>query len=609
MKNVNRKALSVVLTLIMVICAMFTPMLTVNAEDRNIYSRLEVKELGAEWDAWNSMNNTNFDEKGWKVPTSEYLEVVSDPTNSGHGGVLKIGHADYKTSLGLRLSVPTDINYSHKLETQFYIDGELSSGSVLIRDREMWDDSTPYDQTSVNIANMEKGKWVTVNTENVAAKIDGLSGNSYYHIHDGAITIIFTVTLEKGNYFYMDNLNIAAGNPKTYEKNIDTENGDKIIYSHEFKTFDELDVTPVTEINDWTVSNGANIGKITTENGNTEILVYSSSIVQVIDGLPNGKYNISIDYCNNGNTSSILTAHDITADGWKNQKNLILQEVSYGMHTATLSGYEITDNCLRISVWAGAQEGKFVKVDNVTITKEDSDQNVVLNGGFEVADTPIDNPTEKASRAVGWGNWIGSGLSNDSIFVADTGYNSTSSMAVTYPVDGGSNFNQTVKGLTGGKTYVITAHVKMSENAAPRLYIKNYGGGSTNYALPNSDTWTLFYKEFTLPETGTQFTLEFYCGGTAGDWFMVDNIKVIEKDEASITNLVTNGDFETIVGDIDGDSVIKGSDLTKLRNGLMNSSEFILSLADVNNDSVVDAIDIVRMKKYIAGTGVILGAN
>ena len=48
------------------------------------------------------MNNTNFDANDYKIPTAEYIEVVNDPTNSGHGGVLKIGHADYKTSLSFQ---------------------------------------------------------------------------------------------------------------------------------------------------------------------------------------------------------------------------------------------------------------------------------------------------------------------------------------------------------------------------------------------------------------------------------------------------------------------------------------------------------------------------
>lgn len=605
MKNVKRRIVSLAVVMALLVCAVVTPALTVSA-DRNIYTYLEEKELGIEWDAWNSMNNTNFDANDYKIPTAEYIEVVNDPTNSGRGGVLKIGHADYKTSLSLRVTQETSVNYSHKLETLLYLDGTFESANILIRDRDIWDNSTPYDQSSVSIIGMEKGKWVTLNTENVAAGVDGLSGRANHHIHDGTITVIFDVTLEKGNYLYMDDLNIAAGNSKTYLKNIDTEKGDKIIYSHQFKTFEELEVTPVTELEDWTVSAKANVGQVTT-NGNTELVIYSGSITQIIDGLPNGAYNISVDYCSNGNTSSILSAHDVVGTEWKNQRNLIIQDTSYGMHTATMNGYNVTDNCLRISVWVGAQEGKLIKIDNITVTNAESNKNYVLNGDFEYSDAPIvGNPPKKADRTVGWGNWI-SGVGEDSIYVTNMGYKSNSSMAVTYPVDGGSNISHKITGLTAGKTYVITSNHKMSANTSVTLFIK-YQGGQTKKALTTSEVWTSFSKDdFTLPEGCDWFTLEYYCGGKAGDWFMLDNVKVYDKDDALKTNLVTNGDFEEIIGDLDGNSIINVSDLTSLRNTIMNSASANISIADVNADAKVDALDVVRIKKSIAGLDVILG--
>ena len=611
MKNVKAKTLSLALAAIMVVCALVTPALIVSAE-RNIYSYLEEKELGVEWDAWNSMNNTNFDANGYKIPTAEYIEVVSDPTDSGHGGVLKIGHAEYPTSMSLRLTQPTDVEYSHKFEAQFYLDDAFTTGEkienyILLKDSDAWTNVGGGNQTKIGLDGITTKKWVDINTEGLAAGNDGVSGNGFQHIDSGYITILFQISLDAGKYLYIDNLNIAAGNDETYLKNIDVSKGDKIIYSHEFKTFEELELVPITSLDSWTVSATNNISKVT-ENGNTELVIYSGSITQIIDGIPNGKYNISIDYSSNGNTTSIVSMHNIVGSEWKNQRNLKIQESSYGTHTATTTGYEITDNKIRISVWVGAQEGKYVKIDNITVTKEGSTENIVLNGGFELADTPIvGNPTAKANRTVGWGYWA-SGVGGDSIYVADTGYNSNSSMAITYPVDGSSNINHTVKGLTGGKTYVITAQVKMLSGASPTLFIKNYSGAAkTSVTLPKSETWTLLYKEFTLPEESTQFTLEFYCSGKAGQWFMVDNIKVIELDEDTMTNLVTNGDFEDIVGDVDGNAKINGSDLARLRSSLIGLKDANLVNADVNNDGKVDLLDLVRIKKFVAGANVILG--
>lgn len=607
MKNVKRTVLSLALTLIMIICAISTPILGVSAADRDIYSYLVTNKLGDEWDAWNSMNEA-VDAEGNKIPTEEYIEIVNDPTNSGHGGVLRVGNADYATTISLRVTQTTAVNYSHKYEGLFYLDGEIGSDSyILFQNADTWATGSFY-RSRLELSGMTAEKWVTVNTENAAAGVDNISGMGYCHIDSGYVTLIFSLQLEAGNYLYIDDLAIAAGNGKTYQKNIDTENGDKIIYINRFNTFDDYEFTRTTKIDEWTVGSSVWAGTIT-EDGNTEIIlynneaVYSGSITQNVIGLENGTYTLSVECRSNGHSSAVIAADGFGAS--KIQKTI--GDESLAMHTVTLSGLEVTQNYMYVSIWVGGQTGEWVVVDNVTLTKEGSDENYVLNGDFESAYSATENPAEKASRAVGWSNWIGSALSADSIFIADEGYNSSSSMAVTYPVEGGSNFNQTVLNLTAGNTYVVSAYVKASGTGTVRLYFKNYGS-SSYMDLPKSDTWVKVYKEITLPEAGNRLTLEFYSGGKAGDWFMVDNIKVVEKTNPSV-NLITNGDFETIVGDLDGDTVINGSDLIKLREGIMDSVELITDLSDVNADSAVDARDIVRMKKYIAGADVILGKN
>jgi len=612
MKNVKIKALGLCIALIMVVCMMFTPAVCVYAAARNPYTYLVTDQLGLEWDAYNN-KSTAGDASGNTIPTSAYIGVVKDPTESGRGGVLRIGNPDYPTSVSLRVSKETDVNYSHKLELNLYLDGEFSATPyVLIRDRAIWDNSTPYDQSALTITNMEKKKWVTVNTENAAAGVDGITGNSHHHIHDGIMTVVFDIKLAAGNYLYMDDFVLAAANSKTWKKNIDTASGDKIIYSNNFATFDEYEINRITKLDEWNVGAGVWAGTVNDGDvdGNNEIIlynkdaVYSGSITQNVIGLENGTYTLSVDCRSNGHSSAV-----IAADGFgeaKKQKTIAAKSDS--MHTVTLSGLVVTKNYMYVSIWVGGQVGEWVIVDNVTLTKEESDQNFILNGDFESEYTATQNPAKKATRATGWNTYgLGEGkLPVDSIFIADEGYNSKSSMAVTYPADGGSNFNQTVLNLNAGATYVVSAYVKVKGTGDARLYFKNYGGSNTYVSLTKSDTWVKVYKEITLGAEGDRITLEFYCSGKSGDWFMIDNVKVVEKTNPTV-NLVTNGDFETIIGDIDGDAKIVGADLAKLRTALISLSEANGTVADVNNDGNVDLLDLVRIKKFVAGENVILG--
>ncbi len=555
MKNNKFTVLSLILSVVLIICAVGIPFSGASAEERDPYSYLVTSKLGSEWDAWNSMNNA-LDGEGNKIPTEEYVNIVDDPTESGHEGVLKIGHEKYKTSISLRVTQSTAVNYSHKYEGLFYLDGVIDNDSyILIKNSDTWGNGA---QNRLDIASMTPKKWVEVNTENAIASKNGVSGTAFGHISSGYVTIIFSLVLEAGNYLYIDDLEIAAGNPKTYKKNIDTENGDTVVYSNSFTVeTSNISKTPVTRLDEWESwtweesksSFYQTVGTVE-ENENTSVIFYNQnydftgSIIQNVLGLENGSYSLSVDYRSNGYSSAVISA---TAYGGSKIQTAI-SDATDVFKTVTISDIQVTDNAMDVTIYADGKAGEILVVDNVILKKDGTEENLILNGDFESFYSSTTEPQKKGETPESWGSWL-NGTGAETQFVSNEGYKSDSAMAVVYPKDSSSNFNQTVFDLTAGKTYVVSAYVKFKGSGDARLYLKNWGS-SANIKFPKSDKWVKIYKEITLGQSANRISLEFYCNAKAGDWFMVDNVKVFEKQNPSV-NLIQNGSFEKFAADKD----------------------------------------------------------
>ena len=548
MKNNKFTVLSLILCIVLIVCASVIPLGFLSADSRDPYSYLVTSKFGNEWDAWNSMNSA-LDADGNKIRTEEYVNIVEDPTNSCRGGVLKIGHKDYKTSISLRLTKSTTVNYSHKYEALFYLDGSFGADSyMLFKNSDAWGSGA---QNRLDLFEMTANKWVEINTENAINKKDGVSGSAFCHISSGNATLIFSIILEPGNYLYVDDLNLAAGNSNTYKKNINTDNGDSVIYTNTFEIETDAilkdDITHIDEWQSWVDSSynspfEQTVGTVT-DGDNKGLVFYNrskdfrGSITQNILDLENGKYTLSVDYRTAGYNSAVISAENY--GGSKVQKPI--NEATAEFKTVTISDIDVTNNRMDVTIYADGKADEYLIVDNVTLKKEGLDENFILNGDFESNYSVTVNPVGKGTLPENWGSWL-NGTDAENQFIANEGYNSESSMAVIYPENSSSNFNQTVMGLTAGKTYVVSAYVKFKGTGDARLYLKNWGA-NTNIKFPVSDTWVKIFSEITLGDSANRISLEFYCNAKAGDWFMVDNVRVFEKENPSV-NLIKNGDFE-----------------------------------------------------------------
>jgi len=574
----------------------------------NIEAEAVTEILGECWQAYNGQNSLYPD-----LETGDYLRIIDDPTNSGYGGVLRIGHEDYSTKLSLKLTKTSDTEIYHKYEASVYLDGTINSNSyVLIKNADTWTDGA---QSRAELASITSGKWIEFNAENTAAGTDGLSGKTYKHIDSGYVTVDFVISLEAGNYLYLDNLALASGCDATYNKNINVSSGDVIVYENDFTIYNEFDSVNIGRINEWNkwvsgVSESTfeeSVGFIR-ENGNTRLLIhnktksFTGSVIQNVLGIENGTYTISVDYRTSGHSSAVIAVENY--GGSKRQTPITA--ATDVMKTVTMKNISVTNNRIDVTLYSDGKSDEYLILDNVTLRKDGTGENLILNGDFEADYSKTLMPSFEKEGALKWGEWFNS-TGADTVFVADTGYNSRSSMAASYTVSGSSNFNQTVTGLVSGRTYVVSAYVKFKGNGAASLYCKNWGGTYT-VAFPKSDTWVKIFKEVTVADGKDRISLEFYCNAKAGDWFMVDNVKLYEKGNPSV-NLLLNGSFECIIGDVDYDGKIVAADLPSIREFVLNSSASYELSADTNGDGLVDSRDIVRLKKYLAGLSVSLGKS
>ncbi len=540
--------------------------------------------LGDGWYAYNNMAAQNPD-----IESGEYIEIVDDPTQSGQGGILKIGHQDYDTKISLRYTQNIETVDYYKYETSFYLDGSINANSyILIKDANTWDDGT---FNRAELSSIVADKWVRLNTENLNDLVDGLSGKNSKTINCGYATIDFVISLPAGSYLYMDNFDFIFNETVLYTKDFSI-----------YKEFEKNEIDSVLEWNTWVSASGESDFKdsvaFTVENGDTRVIVhnptagYTGSLIQNVLGIENGTYTLSVDCRTSGYYSAVIAAENY--GGAKRQT--AINNVTDEMKTVTMR-VPVTNNRVDVTLYTNGNADEYLIIDNVTLIKDGDDKNLIKNGDFESDYSRTIVPSSKREDATKWGRWL-KGVDNDTIFVTDVGYDSNSSMAATYPTAAESNIKQTVKGLTAGETYVVSAYVKYSGSGYAALYCKNWGG-TYNIAMPKTEKWVKIFKEIIISEGKSEISLEFYCNAKAGDWFMVDNVKVFKKSEPS-ENLILNGDFETVIGDVDYDGRFAASDLSAVRKLIMEYSKTKELAADMDENGLVDARDVVKLKKFLA---------
>lgn len=552
--------------------------------------------LGKQWQCYNGREADRPD-----LEAGDYIRLTS---GFGDDGVLRIGRKDCETNISLKLTNAVSHELWGKYEATVYLDGSINENSyILIKNADAWGVG---EQSRTEISGITPNEWIDINNENVSNGTQGLSGSAYRLIDGGYVTVDFVISLPAGSYLYIGKTDLAVGSKAYRNNNIDTQNGDEIIYSNDFYVESKpcfVNTEKIAEWSNWVAESSQgrfeDCVALLNDKGNTRLYIhnefsdFTGSIVQNVLGIENGNYTLSVDYFTPHYSSAVIAAENY---GGAKMQTAVSKAVS-GMKTVTMY-IPVTNGRVDVTLYASGNCGEYLILDNVTLKKDGTGDNLIQNGDFEDVYGITLLPKSKSENAVKWGKWEND-VSPENIFRADTGHKSNSSMAVVFRQDTSCNFNQTVSGLTPEKTYVVSAYVKSSSDGMARLFCKNWGG-TLSVAIPKTDIWVKIFTEITVAENRNTISLEFYGNSSGENWFAVDDVMLYDKTNPSV-NLLLNGGFECVIGDADYNGKIEASDLAAIRKICLKNTAFYDLSADTNDDGTVDIRDIVRLKKYIAG--------
>ena len=237
---------------------------------------------------------------------------------------------------------------------------------------------------------------------------------------------------------------------------------------------------------------------------------------------------------------------DLMIGGNSNKRNLKnLPEEQWTKVTMTFVPGEST---MALELFADAKAKSIVLLDDVTVylTADPEKTNLVENPGFEVMEAPQTRAPEKVfDYPTGWELWAENDDSSQ-LFVTDTVYEGKQAVAFVNSSKHASSLTQTVTGLADGN-YILSAYIRSSggqEDAAMLVkgYDKEYPAGQAGAKITKRGIWTRIELEFSV--TSGQVQISLWNAGNKGNWFIVDQMELVKKDDTTYTNLLTNGSFE-----------------------------------------------------------------
>ncbi len=281
---------------------------------------------------------------------------------------------------------------------------------------------------------------------------------------------------------------------------------------------------------------------------------FEGSITQHIK-LDNGKYDVSVQVRTDGYQGAVVAVNNHNKDNAsaKIQKSIVTG--ADGFETVTLSGVEVTNGQLSLAIYGKGLAGEWIMVDNATVVKEGTTENLVKNGDFETTQEeskPALNPAtldiKRTAKVPEWTTWIpkeAPSAFNQSVgFVNYEGSNRVIFYNANKAFEG--SITQHIK-LDNGK-YDVSVQVRTDGYQGAVVAVNNHNKDNTSAKIQKSivtgedgfETVTIRGIEV----TNGQLSLAIYGKGLAGEWIMVDNATVVK--EGTTENLVKNGDFETM---------------------------------------------------------------
>ncbi|MBQ0110636.1 MAG: hypothetical protein KBS41_01740, partial [Oscillospiraceae bacterium] len=172
-----------------------------------------------------------------------------------------------------------------------------------------------------------------------------------------------------------------------------------------------------------------------------------------------------------------------------------------------------------------------------------------------------------------------------------------------------------------GENFIVTVNIKNNpgfsyleltpvfSNELELVKVEN-GNLTNDFSEGKQYVWT---SDSNITEDGLLMTFTFKTAKNAalGHYdvaFVIRNC--INSAEQPVELQISGGDIELVeyvYGDSNGDGVVNGFDVVRLKNYILNynydtetSTVETFTCADANGDGIIDGLDVIRLKKYIA---------
>ncbi len=365
-----------------------------------------------------------------------------------------------------------------------------------------------------------------------------------------------------GNWLMVDDLKLyRKDNPSV---NLLANNGfEELKPAVDPSTFEINRVEKVPEWTSWTPDDAPSafdksVGFVNYEGSNRVIFynadkAFTGSITQHIK-LDNGKYDVSVQVRTDGYQGAVIAVNNHNKDNTaaKIQKSIVAG--ADGFETVTISGIEVTNGQISLAIYANGLAGEWLMVDNATVVKQGTTENLVKNGDFETTTEPEKEKVDASkfdiqyvSAVPKWKSWVSD--KSGSKFEQSVGL---------VKLDGGNGviFYNAKKAFTGS----ITQHLTKLENglytATVRVRTDGYQSAVIAVNQHNKDNSAAkIQKSIVVGDDGFQTVtisgievtsgkaaIAIYAEGLAGQWLIVDDVTFIK--EGTTKNLIENGDFE-----------------------------------------------------------------
>ena len=484
-------------------------------------------------EGYNMLENGDFElgEVNW-TKLVDTIAVVEDPTSSGQGNVMQTDEAGGSTHMfqqSVAMSADTDYILTYKVYT-YAASGTNPGWWVTLGDTSVVYSTSAVTSNGIEVKTVDSSsstrvrftitnaalynKWIEV-------QIPFNSGNNT------APNIIFSNYRANAGQYYFDDVVLVRADGKEEPT---PEEPDTPIEPD--PTVNETDVTGNLLVN----------GNFATGDLTGWENLYNFCTTSIVEGY-NSTYGLQVTTSGAWNMVrqkvNIDTNTDYVLSIWaKAGSNMTLLVKDGGDTTniaqAGLTGTDWTKYTVKFnsgdytSIYVsimGSQADATVIVDSAALVK--GSNNVLQNGDFETGDT------------TGWTN-----LYDACTLSMTTGH--TGSYALNFQ---GGQWNQTRQKVSvqANTNYTLSGWVKDANGAS---FLVKDGGDTTNIAQISTTSGSEWKKYSVTFNTGDNTSI--YVGvmaGSSGGSALFDDIS-LEKEEAVVENLSTNGDFET--GNLNG---------------------------------------------------------